>query len=100
MDNFNKLAPKVEKCLEKLNETINYYSILEPRIKELALISAFAAIQDKRGLKEHIKIALEIGVCKRQLISLVLELIPIIGTNSVLDIITFIDKELFYIRKE
>lgn len=78
-------APHVAKCFYDLTEAItdygNTYNI-EPKIKEIILVAAFAAVGGYTGVTTHAKRALESGAKQEEVIASILYIIPVCGISK------------------
>ncbi len=83
MENIRKEASGVLAGFRKLTNSIDEYSPIELKYKELILIGIMTANKSIRGVGTHTKICLEAGGTKEEIISAVLYAIPIVGITSV-----------------
>ncbi|MEO3944651.1 carboxymuconolactone decarboxylase family protein [Gorillibacterium sp. CAU 1737] len=83
MQNLIQEAPEVAQAFRQLTQSIDGYSPLDLKTKELILIGIFTADKAVRGIDTHVRIALEAGAKKDEIISAILYAMPIVGLPSV-----------------
>lgn len=83
MENIRKVAPGVIEGFREFTNSIDEYSPLELKYKELILIGIMTANKSMRGVSTHTKICLDAGGTKEEVLSAVLYATPIVGITSV-----------------
>jgi alkylhydroperoxidase/carboxymuconolactone decarboxylase family protein YurZ len=87
---LKRVAPEVFSALYApggLIASVNAYSPLDTRTKELILVATFATNRSLPGMGEHIKRAIAAGATQEEIFSSILLTLPVIGipnTNSAL----------------
>lgn len=83
MQNIIKEAPGIAKGFRTLTESIDEFSSVDLKTKELILLGIFTANRALRGIDTHVRLALEYGANKNEIISAIMYAMPIVGIASV-----------------
>lgn len=83
MQNIKKEAPGVYKAFRELTSALQEKSAVDKKTKELILLGIFTADKALRGIDTHVRIALQEGASKDEIVSAILFAIPIVGIPSV-----------------
>lgn len=83
MQNIINEAPGVAKAFRDLTNSLQEKSAVDKKTKELILLGIFTADKAVRGIDTHVRIALQEGATKDEIVSAILFAIPIVGVPSV-----------------
>jgi alkylhydroperoxidase/carboxymuconolactone decarboxylase family protein YurZ len=83
MKNIEINAPQILESFRNLTKSIDNYSPIDIKTKELILIGIFTAKSAVRGIKTHTELALKHGNTKEEIISSIMYALPIVGITSV-----------------
>lgn len=83
MQNIIKEAPEVIDGFRELTGAIDRYSPLDLKTKELILLGMFTADKSIRGIDTHVKICLDAGGTREEILAAILYATPIVGIPSV-----------------
>ena len=83
MKNLIREAGPVAEAFRAMTKVIDESSPLDVRTKELILLGIFTANRALRGIDTHVRIAVENGVSRKEIVSAIVYAMPIVGITNV-----------------
>lgn len=83
MKNIMEKAPGIIEGFRRLTSSIDDYSSMELKMKELVLIGMMTATRSLRGIDTHVEICKKAGGTENEILASILYAIPICGIPTV-----------------